>query len=88
MMDYPSITSCIDAMIIDKFFFVRFGIAGPNWNERMHISLWMLLLLVCRMKRIYEQSLDISLEFFVVFTPKTNMKCSVLIFKYQVYHHC
>ena len=44
----------------------------------MHISLWMLLLPVCRMKRVYEQRLDISLEFFVVFSPKTNMKCSVL----------
>ena len=61
--------------------FVLFGIAGPNWNKRMNISHWMLLLPVCRMKRVYEQRLDISLEFFVVFSPKTNMKCSVQIFK-------
>ena len=67
-MDYPSHTSCIDAMI-----FVLFGIAGPNWNKRMHISLWMLLLPVCRMKMVYEQRLDISLEFFVVFSPKTSI---------------
>ena len=50
----------------------------------MHISLRMLLLPVCRMKRVYEQRLDISLEFFVVFSPKTNMKCSVQIFKYSI----
>ena len=50
----------------------------------MHISLRMLLLPVCRMKRVYEQRLDISLEFFVVFSPKTNMKCSVQIFKYCI----
>ena len=50
----------------------------------MHISLWMLLLTVCRMKRVYERSLDISLEFFVVLSPKTIMKCSVQIFKLSI----
>ena len=40
---------------------------------------WMLILPVCRMKRVYEQSLDISFDFFVIFPPKIKMKCSVHI---------
>ena len=36
------------------------------------------------MKRVYEQNLDISLEFFVVFSPKTIMKYSVQIFKLSI----